>query len=214
MTKLNSSFLVLGAMVASILFSGCDLDSESSDFQSLVDEASGTVSSAGETVSAATEGVTEGVAESASSAVSSGGGNDIDVGSVIFLDADVSGWAQTANLNASVSGGSIVLDYDQANSWPSASVRAKDGSSLNANPWVVVNVNGQWYAATFEWLKTGQTAKPTSVVTGRGGHIVQAPLNTFNPVSGQQYGFMVTTPARGGSRTINERSNISVVTWP
>lgn len=186
----------------SLLSVGCDLASTTgTDLQGTAGEVSGdTVSAVSDTTSA--------------SASNNGAANDIPVSSVQFLDADVSGWPQTTTLNASISGGTLNLKYDQADQWPAASFRAKDGGTLNANPWVVVNVGGTWYAATFEWLKTGQTSKPTAVVSGSGGHIVQPPLNTFRPVSGEQYGFMVTTPARGGNRTINERSNISVLTWP
>lgn len=199
--------LLLPAFAAALLMAtGCDLSSTSgSDLQNQAQAAiDNATSSSSSTPSAST----------APAVVSGGVGNDIDPNSVVFLDADVSGWAQTATLRASISGGTLNLNYNQASQWPAASVRAKDGSSLNANPWVIVNVNGTYYGATFEWLKSGQTSKPTAVVTGSGGHIVQPPLNTFRPVSGQQYGFMVSTPARGGARTINERSNISVVTWP
>jgi hypothetical protein len=198
--------LILPAFAAALLMAtGCDLSSSTgSDLQNEVQAA----------VDSATNSNSSTASSAAPAAASGGVGNDIDVNSVVFLDADVSGWAQTASLRASISGGTLNLNYNQASQWPSASVRAKDGSSLNANPWVIVNVNGTYYGATFEWLKTGQTSKPTAVVTGSGGHIVQPPLNTFRPVSGQQYGFMVSTAARGGARTINERSNISVLTWP
>lgn len=200
--------IIIAAFSSSLMFTtGCDLSSSTaSDLQN---QGQAAINSANDSASAPAAEIT---AERA--VASSGAGNDIDVGSVTFLDADVSGWPQTANLNASISGGTLNLNYDQARQWPDASVRAKDGSAMNANPWVIVNVDGTYYGATFEWLKSGQTSKPTSVVTGSGGHIVQPPLNTFRPVSGQRYGFMVTTPARGGARTINERSNISVVTWP
>ncbi|MCC5843630.1 MAG: hypothetical protein JJU05_05200 [Verrucomicrobia bacterium] len=183
MKKVIPSLVLPLFAVASLLFTGCDLDSSSSS----------------------------------SADVSGGGGsasNDINPSNVVFLDADVSSWAQTATLNASVSGGSVSLSYDMATQWPSARTRARDGGSINANAWVVVNVDGTWYAATFDWLKTGQQAKATSAVTGANGHISHPPLNNFRPRSGETYGFMVSTPARSADRTINERSNISTVVWP
>jgi hypothetical protein len=180
------------------LGSGCDLDLDSDS-----DSGDDLVSAAQQEFSAAT-----------ASGTSSSGVNDIDPSQVVFLDDDVSGWAQTATLNAGVSGGTVSLGYDKARVWPTANTRANDGGPLNANCWVVVNINGTWYAGTFDWLRTGQTSKAASAVTGANGHIQRAPLNAWRPSSGETLGFMVSTPARGAERTINERSNISVVTWP
>jgi hypothetical protein len=75
---------------------------------------------------------------------------------------DISGWAQTATLQAHVGGGTINLHYDKSQIWP-----ARDG--VNATPWAIVNVNGQWYAATFEYPASGQMAKPMGVLSQTGG---------------------------------------------
>lgn len=141
-------------------------------------------------------------------------GSPIDFSSVVWLSANISGWAQTATLQASVSGGTLRLNYDKAREWPTARTRASDGGPLNGNCWIFVNVNGVWHASTFDWMRSGQTSKPVNSVRGTGGHIPRAPLNTFTPRSGETYGFMVSTPARGAERTINERSNVSMVVWP
>lgn len=154
-------------------------------------------------------------AENGYDAPADGGGTDgISLSGVVWLDADVSGWSRTATLNASVSGGAIRLNYDKANVWPTARTRASDGGPLVGNCWVFVRVNGTWHAATFDWMRTGQTSKAVDSVRGTGGHIPHSPLSTWTPQSGETYGFMVTTPARSAERTINERSNVSMVTWP
>lgn len=147
--------------------------------------------------------------------VSSGGSSDsINLSNVVWLDADVSGWSSTATLNATVSGDTLFLDYDKADVWPTAQTRATNGGPLNANCWVFVNVDGTWYAGTFDWMRTGGTTRQISAVRGSGGHIPYEPLNRWSPRSGETYGFMVSTPARTAERTINERSNVSMVTWP
>ena len=106
-------------------------------------------------------------------------------GPIKWLHADVSGWPVTASLNASV-GGTIHLPYSKAKVWP-----AVDG--VNANPWVIVNMDGQWYAATFEWLRHGQTSKPKGVLDGSmGDHIKVPPLNRWRPRSGERIGLMVS----------------------
>ena len=125
-----------------------------------------------------------------------------------WLNVDVSNWAQTASLNASVRGGTINMPYDKAKVWP-----ARDG--VNANCWAIVNIGGTWYAATFEYLRSGQTAKPTAVLDGsKGDHFKVSPLSSWRPSSGERFGIMVSGLARGGLRNVQERSNISMVTWP
>ena len=126
-------------------------------------------------------------------------------GTVKFLNADVSNWAVTASLNASVSGGKVTLNYNKARVWPAA-----DG--VNANPWVFVNLNGQWYAATWEYLRSGQTLKDMSGKSW-GEHIKVAPLSSWEPRPGERMGLMVSGLARGGLSNVKERSNVSMVTW-
>jgi len=198
MHKFLTFKLLISSLPVLFFATGCDLDFDSSS---------------GEDLSTLVQGEFDQAVASASG-TSNGAVNDIDPSTVIFQDADVLGWAQTASLNASVNGGTVSLAYDKAGSWPTAQTRASNGGPLNANCWVVANINGQWYAGTFDWLRTGQQSKTASAVTGANGHIVGAPLNGWRPTSGETLGFMVSTPARSSERTINERSNISVTTWP
>lgn len=130
-------------------------------------------------------------------------------GPIHWLNTDVSGWSQTASLDAHVSGGTISMPYSKARSWP-----ARDG--VNANPWVIVKwSDGQWYAATFEYFKFGQTSKPVGVLDGsKGPHIQGSPLNRWNPHSGEKFYLMVSGLARSSARNVQERSNASLVTWP
>ena len=126
-------------------------------------------------------------------------------GTVKFLNTDVSSWPVTASLNASVGGGKVTLNYNKARVWPAA-----DG--VNANPWVFVNLNGQWYAATWEYLRSGQTMKDMSGKSW-GEHIKVAPLSSWEPRPGERFGLMVSGLVRGGLSNVKERSNVSMVTW-
>ena len=129
-------------------------------------------------------------------------------GSIKWLHTDVSSWPVTASLSASVSGGTINMPYSKSRVWSEV-----DG--VNANPWVIVNLNGQWYAATFEYLRFGQTSKPKGVLDGSmGDHIKVSPLNSWRPRSGERFGIMVSGLARAQQRNVKERSNIVMVTWP
>ena len=129
-------------------------------------------------------------------------------GPIHWLHTNVSSWPVTSSLHASV-GGTISFPYSKANVWP-----AVDG--VNANPWVIVKwTDGKWYAATFEWLRKGQTSKPKGVLDGSmGDHIKVSPLNKWRPHSGERFGIMVSGLARTQTRNVKERTNISMVTWP
>ncbi len=129
-----------------------------------------------------------------------------DFRGVVFLaHADPSGWAETSSLDVTVGGGTIRLNYDKATVWPSR-------GGVNANPWIFVFQDGRWYAATFEWLKFGQTVKPIHTVAGN--HIKRSPLQNFRPRSGTLYGFMVSGLARDSTRNVEERTNVDMVRWP
>ena len=128
-----------------------------------------------------------------------------DFAGVTWLHTDVSDWKVTAALQVSIGGGTIRLDYDKARTWPSV-------NGVNANPWIFVFRNNRWYAATFEWLRFGQTSKPVHVVAG--DHIKRQPLHDFAPRSGEVYGFMVSGLARDATRNVKERSSVKMVRWP
>lgn len=133
-----------------------------------------------------------------------------DFAGVVWLHTNVSGWAETGNLRSvTVAGGAISLDYDKAKVWPG---KNHSGANVNANPWIFVNVGGTWHAGTFEWFRTGQTAKPVKTVNG--DHIQQSPLNRFRPKSGERYGFMVSGLARDSARNVQERTQVVMYTWP
>ena len=129
-------------------------------------------------------------------------------GPIKWLHTDVSSWPVTASLNASV-GSSINMPYSKSKTWPEV-----DG--VNANPWVIVKwTDGKWYAATFEWLRFGQTSKPKGVLDGsKGDHIKKSPLSGWRPQSGERFGLMVSGLARTQLRNVKERTNVDMVTWP
>ena len=128
---------------------------------------------------------------------------------VKWLHTNVSAWKQTASLKVNVSGSKINLNYSKARAWPA---KKAVGVVVNANPWIFVQKNGVWYAATWEWLRPGQTTKSRRAVAG--DHIKRSPLKNFKPVPGETYGFMVSGLARDGTRNVKERSEILMYQWP
>ena len=160
------------------------------------------------------------------SARTTGGGSgadEIDVSQVTWLHTNVGGWPAASTVTdvriRDVPAGGICIEHTKAGVWPGT--RTQGGSNLAGNPWVFGNVNGRWYAATYEWLRPGQICKLT-VAGGHGRpsrelgpHIKRPPLDKWVPRSGEMVGFMVSTPARFGPEgPVSERSNIVLVRWP
>lgn len=136
-----------------------------------------------------------------------------DLGSVTWLHSDVSSWPEAATLaSVSVSGGQICLDYDMADEWP---VYDLGDTAVVGNPWIFIYENDQWYGATWEWLRPGQTCKSASSVAG--DHIKQWPFDEasgWTPTSGTTYYFMVSGLARFSERNIEERTGLVPFVWP
>lgn len=193
-------WILSAALMASMVcLSGCETSDGSPE----------TYWNGGETTTAAAATNAEGEPVAAAPTASAGSVPS-DLSGVVFLHANVAGWPVTSSLNGvSVSGGNINLPYDKANVWPGVN---HSGANVNANPWVIVFVDGVWYAATFEWFRVGQTSKPVSTVSG--SHIKKAPLSNFVPVSGETYGFMVSGLARDSTRNVEERTNVRMYRWP
>lgn len=135
--------------------------------------------------------------------------SEID-GPVKWCHPSVADWPVTSTLTASVGGGKIRVKYDKANVWP-----VKDG--VVGNPWAIVKINGQWYAATWEYLKPGQIEKPMCVLAkcdGKGDHFKVSPLSSWTPKSGERFGLMVSGLNRGNLKNVRERTTVQMVTWP
>ena len=197
------------ALVAALVAVGCETSSVDNEGTVTLAQLQGQPAPATETPATENPGSDTPAAETPTTGTTTNGLWPAEItGTVKFLHTDVSGWPVTASLHASVGGGTISMPYSKAKVWP-----AVDG--VNANPWVFVNMNGQWYAATFEWFRAGQTSKPVGVLDGsKGDHIKVSPLNGWRPRSGERIGLMVSSLARTKMRNVQERSNVSMVTWP
>ena len=141
-----------------------------------------------------------------------GSADQLDLSKVNWLHTNVSNWVQTSTITGvSIGGPPISIEHTKAGQWPAIN---SGGAVVEGNPWVFVNVDGVWHAATYEWLRPGQTDKQISAAN-IGAHIKQSPLDNWQPKSGEKIGLMVSTPARlGPEGPVNERSNVVLVTWP
>ena len=184
--------LILVGVALTAMVAGCEMSSMDNQGTISLDELEGIVPEPGDEENVWEPG-------------SDGFPAEIDT-SIKWLHTDVSRWPVTTTVKVSFSGDKIQFPYGKAKTW-----RSVDG--VNANPWVIAKVGGQWYAATFEWLRFGQTVKPKHTV--RGDHTKASPLSGgWAPQKGDRVGIFVSGLARAKSRNHQERSNVVMVTWP
>lgn len=138
----------------------------------------------------------------------------IDLSTVTFLHANVRDWRITSDLYdvrlPTGDGVGLELRHSQAGQWPVARI---DGTETEGNPWIFARIGGRWYAATYEWLRPGQTVKLISR-TNLGDHTKQPPLQAWDPQPGEQVGFMVSCLARTAARNCQERTQVVLTHWP
>jgi len=150
-------------------------------------------------------------------AASQGLTDDIDPASVTWVGdpAGVQNWKITYDLTVSFKGNDIVLAQQGTANWPEVNGAA-------ANPWVVTQVSGKWYGASFEWMRHNATTRPKSTVSGGNIKVFNVFPDGWNPQAGDQVCFTVAALSRGrfeGKWTweynkVYARTPIRCVVWP
>lgn len=132
---------------------------------------------------------------------------------VDWMDNDPSSWPVNDELySVSISGRTINVPHSKAGKWPLA-YPFGDSTTAEGTAWIFVYKNNRWKAATFDFLRPGQTSKGTDNITDACGAL-RGELSNFTPTAGQLYGFMITGIARSGyTNNIQERSNVVMQTW-
>jgi hypothetical protein len=152
-----------------------------------------------------------------------GGGQDglpFQMSDLVFLHApDAADWDVTSEIfdvTFRSTGGhvtNICFPHSKAGKWK----RSGEGEG---NVWVIAEVDGTWYAATWDYIRPGQVCKSANNFTwdsrrdGIFAHTRTPPLEGRVPRSGDRVGFMVSGFARTGQRTVLEKSNIFMTVWP
>ena len=136
----------------------------------------------------------------------------LDLSTVTFLHANPTNFP----VNATVTSATVSGNHHINMSFTRPRYQAENG--IDANVWVFGNVNGQWYAATFEWVRVGATGWNKDLeATGSQAPFVQteaSPLNSWRPVEGETVYFMVSSICRGGARSgARGRSEPFKATW-
>jgi len=134
---------------------------------------------------------------------------------VIWIDRDVSGFAETARLQSSFSNNidTIYLNYNKAGVWPVEKLSQVDYEVVG-NAWIFVYRRSNWYAATFDWLGPNQDHKGTKNLTSADDSLPGELVN-FQLKYGENYYVMVSTPVGEGHQpTVEERSDVVEVVMP
>jgi hypothetical protein len=152
----------------------------------------------------------------------------IDLNSVIISSAiagapqDIASWPQTATINVveqdgnASTGGLMCISFTISDNWPSIPYFGDPTVPIYANQWYFAHINGQWYGGPGEYLRAD---RPSFCKTGQGTNSIgpdggwTQPMASWAPQAGELVGYMISTPARAGMRSINERSNIVVQPW-
>jgi hypothetical protein len=153
-----------------------------------------------------------------------GGGGQDDLpflmSDLVFLHApDAANWDVTSEIfdvtfrKAGSHVTQICFPHSKAGKWK----RSGEGEG---NVWVIAEVDGRWYAATWDYIRPGQICKSANGFSwedrrhGVFAHTQKPPLEGRAPRPGDRIGFMVSGFARTSQRTVLEKSNIFMTEWP
>jgi hypothetical protein len=152
----------------------------------------------------------------------SGGADQIDPRSIAWLSpasTDVSGWPITSTVTEVVQyGDTICVYHTKSGQWPLADVfHDGNGANIEGNIMIVAQINGRWYGSGFDWLGEGRTCKNMPANEYGRDQVRVWPMDASwsGPRPGDRVGFLVSTPSsdRNPVRTVNERSNIVMITY-
>ncbi len=143
-----------------------------------------------------------------------GAGDELDLRQVTFLHRDISRWPVTSTItNVRITPSEICVDHTGAGRFPTSTFGT---IQVEGNVWILAQFGGRWYAATYDWLRIGQTCKGMTARELGVDQIRIAPMDASwpGPRSGETVGFMVSARARDEVRAGEERTNVVLVRWP
>ncbi|HTK29521.1 MAG TPA: hypothetical protein VL309_08220 [Vicinamibacterales bacterium] len=137
--------------------------------------------------------------------------------------ADVASWPATATITSlDLGNGGAAVGFtkkDGPGSWPDVPF-VTPGETLQYTLWIVLKINGQWYASGCIqfWRGLGRNGGPPSQY-GQNWYydpVRWGPMAGYQPSNGEQVGFLVTAgdARNNGNVVVKERSNVVVVPFP
>jgi hypothetical protein len=145
----------------------------------------------------------------------------IDLSKVMYLmSPNVSTWPPTGVLEIvdqdgnPAQGGYMCMKFTDPG-WPDVPFFGDPTFGVFANQWYFANIGGTWYGGAGEWLYRGVgTCKGGQSTTGIGPDSgFGPPFSSWVPKAGELVGFMVSSVARRGLRSVDQRTNVVVQGW-
>jgi hypothetical protein len=130
-------------------------------------------------------------------------------------------WPVTATIGAveqdgsSATPGNMCISFATTVEWPNIPFFGDPDVPVWANQWYFANIGGKWYGGPGEYLRADRgfckSGQHTNEIGPDGGWI--SPMREWAPKPGELVGFMMSTPARSGMRSTDQRSNIVIQPW-
>ena len=130
--------------------------------------------------------------------------DEIHPADIKWLGVNVGAWKKTHSLEVQYSPTEIIYNQGATSVWPSV-------NNLNGNVWIIAKINGQWYAATHEYMRKGYTRRGKNTLNM--DHIERREFAGWVPQNGEKVGHLVSGLCRGRERNVSERTNIKLCTW-
>jgi hypothetical protein len=141
------------------------------------------------------------------------GGDDIDATQVNYIHRNIARWDITSTItDITITRSEICIDHTAAGRFPTSIL---GDIRVEGNTWVFAKFGGQWFGATYDWLRPGQVCKAVTGDELGVDQIRRAPMDgNWAPRTGDEIGFAVSTRARDEVEAGEERTNIKVIRWP
>ena len=145
--------------------------------------------------------------------------DQIDISKAIMVspmdDPTVTKWPIDSEITSIyVDTNQTCLDHTKNGVWPWTTFEPPGGGPVEGTHIIFANIGGQWYGGVYDYYRPGQTCKGTNKWQYGEEQIRSQPMGSWVPAKGEIVGFMVSTPARGGYNTKDERSYVKAFVFP
>ncbi len=138
------------------------------------------------------------------------GGDQINCDDLTWLDENICDWEISSDLEVSTDDTSIIFDQTLTSEVETVFL---DDHDMAGNTWVIMKIDGEWKASTFEWLPEGETKKFLYSVAG--DHTKKDPEipEDWVPEEGEELYFMVSSLIRMGEMNGQYRTPMVKYIW-
>ena len=148
-------------------------------------------------------------------------GVDLRTAEIVIGPKNIADWEETAKITDAYfnpAAEQLCIFHTRLGLWPPA-LFANDGTLVEGNQWIFARINGKWIGGAADWYKPGQACKGVDAASIGRDAFYQTPASpaySWQPVSGEIFAVMSTTPSRAwpSYKTYDERSNVVLIKWP